>query len=512
MTPFRALLQGGTVAFAALASLGIAGDCLRPVKAYPQARGESLEAEYARSVFRYRGGTAYFIGGKPGFLISALHVSLDSADPIEQVCSPFITSEVNGAFETESCYPVTVAYSLADLDIMILKVAAPLPESVRPLSLSTQSMERSSATYRILGYARRTESEERGYSYAEARWSQTGPVTASAGSVPLDNVTVYHVSAPQHRGASGAPLMDQYGFVWGTVVRAVDASQEAYAIPHTSGNFVRSLVEYTKPSDNATLWIGRLASTQDFEATRREFECSLDVRRSGLSSLDLIHLGNALRRRSEDRFNSLIRSPLDRATNTFIDWEIVYQIAGKAATQEEARQIAEINKETAWRLAENTANMALKRDWFARSGRYALAAAKTSEDTSSFNLLEYAEQGSETVNNALAQLTPRTIRNLDDASRAYALVYKLDKDQQSLGTSVAAGSWAIAASPNDQRGTVEVLNIINEPVGLSKIFQDFRSSLPKANASFTSEERKILLNTSQQVLMATQQPEGVLNM
>lgn len=413
----------------------VPGECLKPIKLAPKPGGEVLESVYAKSVFKYRGGTAYYIGGKPGYLITAYHVTVDSSDPVEQVCSPFIFHQTGNTLETVSCFSVNIEHSLPDMDISILKVTEPIPGHVRPLSLSTQTAEQYELIYHILGYAKRSEGTDRGYSFATASVSQFSAVNAMGGSAPLENVVVYHISAPQHGGASGAPLLGKYGYVWATVVRSIDASQEAYGIPNSSEELVRALVEHTEPSDEAEAWLKRLTESADFDLARKQFACSLDIRRRQLSSLDLMHIGAVLRQKEPIKFNSLIRNPLAKATGTLLDWDTIYRVAGVPATRAESTTLAEINKETAWELATQTTQKDLERTWYARSGTYAIAAYKSSAfiESSNRNQSSAIVLGAGTDDPALtAQTGKRAARNLHDAQQALNQVSRITTDNSKV--------------------------------------------------------------------------------
>ena len=90
-------------------------------------RSLSLEADYAQSVFRFRGGTAYFIGGDPGFLLTANHVISESADQANQICSEFLAP----LGKTSVCFDVSLVAELPDWDLALIKLKESLPSSVR---------------------------------------------------------------------------------------------------------------------------------------------------------------------------------------------------------------------------------------------------------------------------------------------------------------------------------------------------------------------------------------------
>ena len=70
--------------------------CVGKAKLQLVVRDTSLEADYARGVFLYHGGTAYFVGGNPGYFITAYHV-LEKKDPNkpDKVCSRFVVVNID---------------------------------------------------------------------------------------------------------------------------------------------------------------------------------------------------------------------------------------------------------------------------------------------------------------------------------------------------------------------------------------------------------------------------------
>lgn len=278
----------------------------------PQLFGASLEPLYAASVFKFRSGTAYYIGGEPGYLLTAFH------NTTRRKGENIVCSEVLANYgEQEKCFDVvdpdtewSETYdeskrsrgALAEWDIQLLKLVKPLPHSVRPLNIGLTAPKVREG-HSIFGYPKTPDSTERNFFFAPATFSQDLSLYRSIiGNEPqrLHGKLVYRVTAPQYKGASGAPVINGVAIAWSTATKATSDNNQAIGVPHSQAEFISLLLKLTKPSKKGQSLINGIANdspTWSRGETKQRLIYALDGRRRQLSNLDILHIGVALRRR-----------------------------------------------------------------------------------------------------------------------------------------------------------------------------------------------------------------------
>ena len=476
----------------------------------PLDMGSSLSRVYAKSIFLYRGGTAYYIGGNPGYLITAHHVTTDS-DPInsgkDEICTPFIPDENN----QRSCFEVVVKSSLVDLDLALLELKEPIPNHVPPLLLSNASKPATGdKSYSIISFSRRTESSSQSYSVVKASIDTRSEVTTNTGSINLKNLDVYHVGGPQYKGGSGSPFIDPTGYVAGTVVRGVDSYSQAYAIPHDTQQFTDWLLDNTSPSDETIKLVEKLRKSNLKEA-RNTLSCVLDVRIRTISSLDLMHAYRIIAK-SVPWHLELALQPLSRATATNTDWTRIASFSGVKIGPSSIASLAEVNKELAWEYVSDSQNKVSTRYWLQNAAINASKAAGVlsgvvprSDDPNrkEFEEAILASWAGEVISKSteIKELTNKTsIRNVKsrialnarDVARAQLASYKISEDETEYKESLKAWAYTVnqkqGLDASSYSNELAIIHAAKQPSSGSSKINELFNSVPQKGKWIITED------------------------
>ncbi|MBU2060885.1 MAG: serine protease [Bacteroidetes bacterium] len=443
----------------------------------------------------------------------------------DRICSPFILNEFRG----ESCFKVKIIpNSLVSHDLALLELEEAVSEHIEPILLAIDyNGPRSS--YKIFGYSERNESE-RAFSVVDAAIASHSSVDALVGNVPLVDIDLYHIDAPQYPGASGAPLIDPAGYAAATVVRGIDSNQQAYGIPHYSSDFVNWLLENTKFSEAGEKLLQQLLQNKDTDVLKNELACILDVRRPSFSSLDLMHIGRTLSKKKSSLFKDLAMYPLSSATNSQIDWSVIAQ---SQLSPLETALMLEVKKEISWQNASRTKDNAEKYYWYSRTERNATSASSelaklldSSQDTPAVvaslgraYLKSYFQEHNSQIRldeKGISLIKKRIYQNTEDATKASIEAYKISGNRDDLHKAILASAYGIGQISTVNNIAVnyaqfnEIYNNVKVPNELSENFSDFKAHIPKRYQELSQEQLEALAEISVSFAAAPVKTDGIM--
>lgn len=287
----KALAKPFLVLFLGLAYAQISlADCPGTAVLEMARRPDSIEADFAAAVFKFGDGTAYYVGGFPGYLITANHVleAIERSKSKLSVCSPFL-----GEADADVCFEVEgVSKQLAEFDLALLALKEPFPNPPRPIEFSPARATNTN-TYRILGYPIHSEMVSRTWSVSVGTLQFEATINARSLPGPISNKRLYQMNIPQYGGSSGAPVMDERGNSVATAIRSRDSSSQAYAVPHADPVVVSWFLSNTRPSAYAAGLISEISAAGISGQTVSKITRALDVRNRRLTYLDILHIASS---------------------------------------------------------------------------------------------------------------------------------------------------------------------------------------------------------------------------
>ncbi len=281
-------------------------------------RSMTIHADFARSVFRFRGGTAYYIGGSPGYFITNHHVWKENkGNQKDKVCSDFYSSE-------ESCFDVNVdedeVVQLKNEDMILFSLVKENDafSRIRPFQLALVSLgnkRKYLSEVWVMGYPKKDFSQERIWSVESGIIDAEEKIVPAAFGGDIDaypgflNNNYYTISADQFKGASGGPVVNRFGMVVGTAVLGGPDGRKAVAIPHNE-KFARWIVLNTSPSKKFTAVLNKvdelMKEVNSVSKIQNFLMLILDVRGDPIAGLDLLHLISRLSKDTNNYFRYAI--------------------------------------------------------------------------------------------------------------------------------------------------------------------------------------------------------------